>query len=256
MLSLLQAKHGSSFGLYRDDGLGIVKGTPRQIENMKKDICKTFQENDLRIMIEANKKVVNFLDVTLDLNTGKHIPYMKPNNVLQYVNIKSNHPPIILKNIPEGINKRLSEISSSEEVFNEAAPVYQKALSDSGYIYKLNYVRPTAPKTGKRQRKRNVIRFNPPYNENVKTNVGREFLNIICKCFPKNNKLHKIFNKNTIKLSYSCMPNIRTIIEGNNKRKLAKGSKDSVQKNAIVRGIPRAHYKENASQETSCTRQR
>ena len=58
---------------------------------MKKDICKTFQENDLRITIEANKKVVNFLDVTLDLNTGKHIPYMTPNNVLQYVNIKSNH---------------------------------------------------------------------------------------------------------------------------------------------------------------------
>ena len=33
MLSLLQAKHGSSFGLYRDDGLGIVKGTPRQIDS-------------------------------------------------------------------------------------------------------------------------------------------------------------------------------------------------------------------------------
>ena len=92
MLSLLQEKHGPSFGLYRDDGLGIAKGTPRQIENMKKDICKTFQENDLRITIEANRKVVNFLDVTLDLNTGIHIPYMKPNNVLQYVNIKSNHP--------------------------------------------------------------------------------------------------------------------------------------------------------------------
>ena len=92
MLSLLQTKHGSSFGLYRDDGLGIVKGTPRQIENMKKDICKTFQENNLRITIEANKKVVNFLDVTLDLNTGKHMPYMKPNNNPIYVHSLSNHP--------------------------------------------------------------------------------------------------------------------------------------------------------------------
>ena len=71
MLSLLQTKHGSSFGLYRDDGLGIVKGTPRQIENMKKDICKTFQENNLRITIEANKKVVNFLDVTPRPKHGK-----------------------------------------------------------------------------------------------------------------------------------------------------------------------------------------
>ena len=155
---------------------------------------------------------------------------MKPNNVLQYVNIKSNYPPIILKNIPEGINKRLSEISSSQEAFKQASPVNQKALSASGYVYKLIYVRRTPPKTGKRQRKRNVIWLNPPYNENVKTNVGREFLKFISKCFPKSNKLHRIFNKNTIKLSYSCMPNVRTIIEGNNKRKLAKGSKGSVQK--------------------------
>ena len=46
---------------------------------MKKDIRKVFQNNELKITIEANKKVVNFLDVTLDLNSGQHIP----NNTLQ-----------------------------------------------------------------------------------------------------------------------------------------------------------------------------
>ena len=58
----------------------------------------------------------------------------------------------------------------------------------------------------------NVIWFNPPYNSNVKTNIGHKFLQAIDDCFPKNNPLHKIFNRNTLKLSYSCMPNIRNII--------------------------------------------
>ena len=34
------------------------------------------------------------------------------------------------------------------------------------------------------------------------------FLNMIDECFPKSHRLHKIFNRNTLKLSYSCMQNI------------------------------------------------
>ena len=120
MLSLLQPKYGNSVGLNIDDGLGISTETPTEIERMKRDIFKVFQDNKLRITIEANKKVVNFHDITLDLNSGQHMPYMKPNSTLQYVNTKSNHPPTVLKSISVGINKRLSEISSNEEVFNKA----------------------------------------------------------------------------------------------------------------------------------------
>jgi hypothetical protein len=32
LLHLITMKHGNKFGLYRDDGLGIIKATPRQIE--------------------------------------------------------------------------------------------------------------------------------------------------------------------------------------------------------------------------------
>ena len=76
-------------GLYRDDGLAVSDGTSRQIENMKKKICKVFQENQLSCTIEANAKVVNFLDVTLDLNTGIFKPYMKENDIPVYVDVKS-----------------------------------------------------------------------------------------------------------------------------------------------------------------------
>ena len=42
------------------------------------------------------------------------------------------------------------------------------------------------------------------------------------KCFPTENKLHKIFNKNTVKVSYSTMPNLARIISGHN-RKILRG---------------------------------
>ena len=32
LLHLITMKHGNKFGLYRDDGLGIIKATPRQVE--------------------------------------------------------------------------------------------------------------------------------------------------------------------------------------------------------------------------------
>ena len=63
--------------------------------------------------------------------------------------------------------------------------------------------------------------YNPPWNANVKTNLGRKFLNIIDRCFPKEHTLHKIFNKHTLKLSYSCMPNIKSIISSHNKAVLS-----------------------------------
>ena len=38
-----------------------------------------------------------------------------------YVNMNSNHPTPILKNIPQAVNRRLSKISANATVFNEAA---------------------------------------------------------------------------------------------------------------------------------------
>jgi hypothetical protein len=77
---VIEIKHGHNFELYRDDGLGIVKATPRQTENIKKDLCKIFAHQGLKMTINANKKAVNFLDVTLNLNDHSYRPYTKPNS--------------------------------------------------------------------------------------------------------------------------------------------------------------------------------
>ena len=55
---------------------------------------------------------------------------------------------------------------------------------------------------------------------NVKTNLGRKFLLVVDKCFPKNHPLNKIFNRHTLKLSYSCMPNMKAVISSHNKNML------------------------------------
>ena len=73
-------------------------------------------------------------------------------------------------------------------------------------------------KTKQKGKKRNIIWFNPPYSKSVKTNIGRIFIKLISKHFPPNHKFVKIFNKNTIKLSYSYMQNIRSKMNDHNKK--------------------------------------
>ena len=213
LLSCLTKKYGNSIGLYRDDGLSAFNSNPQQIERIKKGFCQIFRENDLKITVKANITKVNFLDVTLDLQSGKHYPYTKEGNIPLYVHKKSNHPPSILKNILESINKRLSEISSDKESFDKAKETYQDALNKRGYIKNLTY-RKTTPETKHRKnRPRNITWFNPPCSQNVKTKVGKCFLTLIGKHFQKSHPLHRIFNRNTLKISYSCMSNVKTSVK-------------------------------------------
>ena len=134
MLSLIASKFKDEVGLYRDDGLAVCKATPKEIERTKKEVCNVFKSKGLKITIDANKKIVHFLDVTFDLTDGSYKPYMKPNNKLSYVHQQSNHPPALLKNIPLNINKRLTNISSSKEDFDESIAPYQQALKESGKL--------------------------------------------------------------------------------------------------------------------------
>ena len=129
-------------------------------------------------------------------------------------------------------NRRLSSVSSDHEVFNEASAPYQEALGKSGYAFKLEFKPPPQqPPLQKHKRQRNVIWFNPPYNKSVKTNIGHAFISLIERSFPAGHKLRKIFHRKTIKLSYSCMPNVKQIIDGHNKAILKIAETAQPQKN-------------------------
>ena len=155
------------------------------------------------------------MDINLNLETGIYRPYMKPNETPSYVHKDSNHPNSILKNIPLSVNKRLSLISSNQAVFDWASPPYQEALKKSGHDFTLKFDPPTPyEKTTNRQRK--ITWFNPPFSKNVQSNIGKQFLNLIDKNFPSNHPLRKIINRNTVKVSYRCMPNVKQKLSNHN----------------------------------------
>ena len=126
-------------GLYRDDGNIASRMTARMNDKFKKKLCELFGYYGLRIEIDCNHKIVNFLDVTLNLNTGLYYPYSKPNNIIKYINTQSNHPPTSIKNTVKNISNRLSRNSANEEIFNAAIEPYKATLKDSGYKQTLKY---------------------------------------------------------------------------------------------------------------------
>ena len=161
-------------------------------------------------------KVVNYLDVTFNLNNGTYKPYTKPNNKIKYIHKNSNHPQSVTRQIPLSIESRVSTLSFNEKIFQEEVPPYQKALQNSGYRHTLTYKRPENNNNGtninkiKRNSKQQIIWFNPPLNLKMKKKIGKLFSNLLDKHFPPPNKLHKLFNRTTVKISYSCMPNMNS----------------------------------------------
>ena len=212
-----------NLGLYRDDGLGAHRRIPGpQLERIKKGVIKLFKSHGLSITITTSLKQVDFLDVTLDLQNETYKPYSKPNNTPSYIHVSSNHPTTIIKKIPEIIGNRLNNLSCNEEDFKAAKGEYEEALKKSGYKeksqLKFNKENKRNKETKKKQRARKITWFNPPFAANVSTDLGRKFLNLIDAHFPKTNPLAKIINRHTVKLSYSCMPNMRTIILKHNNK--------------------------------------
>lgn len=66
----------ANVGLYRDDGLMILQNCTKRIADIKrKEVIKEFKNIGFDIEIDANLKVVNFLDITLDLNSDSYKPF-------------------------------------------------------------------------------------------------------------------------------------------------------------------------------------
>ena len=69
ILSLLSNKlDKQSTGLYKDDGLVLLRNTSKQkTDQIRKDIIKIFKDAAFKIEIKTNLHIVDFLDVTLNL---------------------------------------------------------------------------------------------------------------------------------------------------------------------------------------------
>ena len=119
----------NSIGLYRDNGLSVVKNSTWK---NKKELKKTFKDFGLEVVSEYNLSNEKYLDVTLNLDDGSFRPCGKPYDIIQYINKESNQPPNLIKHLPASIEKRLSNSSSDEN------PIYcEDSLNKAGYIDKV-----------------------------------------------------------------------------------------------------------------------
>ena len=99
-------------------------------------------------------------------------------------------------------------------------PPYTEALEKNGYNPTLQFY---MMYTKKRKRESGKLPGSPPppppphfpFNINVLTDVAITFLIFIDEHFRKDKKSSKIFNRNTIKVSYNCLPNVKQTIFNN-----------------------------------------
>ena len=129
--------------------------------------------------------------------------------------------PSIKKQLPSMLAERLSQLSCNQHMFNNATVVYQEAMQKTGYHNKLKYQHlssPTIPaKTKKRKRK--ILWFNPLLVNMLKLILKGLFLIYLKTTFPP--AIASNCSTNTVKISYSCMPNTAMILSRHNKTVLA-----------------------------------
>ena len=205
------------------------------VERISQKMREIFARHGLGLKIEANLQVTDFLDVLLDLKQGTHRAWVKPEQIIHYVNRESNHPAHVLKNIPLEVQRRLTTLSSSQAMFEAAKGPFQDALQRAGYDHHLIYSPTSSPARRRRRRRRDILWFNPPFCKSVKSNIGRQFLQLLDRCFPRGHPLHKVLNRHTVQLSYRTMPNLGKIVAGHN-TKVASPTTNLGEKNCNCRG--------------------
>ena len=163
-------KNNSSIGLYRDDGLAVFRGIgARTKDKIRKNVSVIFNEFGLNITEQANLKVVNYLDITLNLPNEKYSRYRQLDNSPPYINSMSNHP--------TAITNRVSSLSCDAMEFNKAAPIYENALRSSGHTHNLQFTNEAsqkAPKKAKHNMKNSLVQ-SPVKAKNTQRNTGRQF---------------------------------------------------------------------------------
>ena len=137
---------------------------------------------------------------------------------------------MVKKEIANNVEKRLSGLSCNEKVFNQEKVMYEMELKKRGYRSELKYIPKEDQAKKKKVRSRQAIYFTPPYSVHVKTNIGKEFLKLLDKCFHKDHIFKKTFNRHTVKLSYSTMPNIKKRIDKHNAKVMNKKSNNKDEK--------------------------
>ena len=95
----------------------------------------------------------------------------------------------IVLQIQLSVSSRICNISSNQSIFNSSIPMYKEAPTKSGFNDDIIYTPEIESENSERNKNRNkkkIIWFNQPYSLNVETNIGKTFLKLVKKHFPRN----------------------------------------------------------------------
>ena len=184
MLTRIISPH--QLGIYHDDGLLYIPNSNGRLwSSIQKRIIRAFKFWGFKIEISSNIKIVNFLDVTLDLSNNSYKPFIKTNQNPSYININSNHPKNITKQIPKAVNLRICKLSANEKIFKESSKRYIDALKNSGFKEDFRYLKEDITNDINKEnnnydhknknRKRKIIWFNPTFCKLANIDVGKYF---------------------------------------------------------------------------------
>ena len=139
--------------------------------------------------------------MTLNLNDGSFRPCNKPNDIIQYINKEFNYPLNLIKHLPGSIEKRLSNNSFDDKIFQESAIYYEDTLNKAGYLDKVVYHAPSASnqESKNKNRQRNVLWFNLLCSESVTIRIGESFLYLIDIYYQKTTPLTRYSKEITLK---------------------------------------------------------
>ena len=105
------------------------------------------------IELSSNNKIVNFLDMTLNLSNNTYKPFIQTNQCPSYININSNHPKTIIKQVLKAVNLRIRNLSANEKIFQESSKMYMDALKNSGYKENFTYKEENIPNDSNKEKK-------------------------------------------------------------------------------------------------------
>ena len=109
-----------------------------------------------------------------------------------YINSNSKHPKAIIKRVPKAVNLRIRNLSANEKIFRKGSKMYIDALKSSGYKENFTYKEENMPnydnkernkENRRKNRKRKIIWFNPPFCRLASINIGKYFLKLVDKPF-------------------------------------------------------------------------
>ena len=184
------------------------------MDRIRKDIIALFKSEGLAVTIDTNLIEIDFLDVSFNLEMDN------------FFLIGSRATPLSASILGQTI-----QFPSSNNCYRGPTDVFrirhESALKSSEFNYRMKFE--AFVENARQNRNSNVIWFNPPNSLNVNTNIGKVFLNLVRKHFPRSHKLSKTFNLNTIKISYSSMSSLKNLIKQQNSKILNK-DQDKIQR--------------------------